>query len=348
VSGPGGEPDLAALLSLARNGDREAFQQLGEPCRRELQLHCYRMLGSLHDAEDVVQETFLRAWRSLAGFEARGSFRAWLYRIATNACLNLAASRRRARRVLPQAEGPPWDQMPAREPATEIAWLEPYPDSAIEGVADRRPLPDARYEMRETVQLAFVAAIQYLPPRQRAALLLHEVLGWPVKEIASLLHTTVAGVNSTLQRARATVQKQLHDGRSHAAFQPSNTERELLERYVDAWESADADRFAALLSEDAVLSMPPWREWYRGREPIRTFFIWTGRRGGQGPFRLLPTSANGQPAFAFYRQAAKGAEWQPHSIQVITLEGDSIAAMISFVDPSLFPRFDLPSRLANE
>jgi RNA polymerase sigma-70 factor (ECF subfamily) len=286
------------LLDRARRGDRDAFEHLAEPYRRELQLHCYRMLGSLHDAEDLVQETFLRAWQGLDRFEGRASFRGWLYRIATNACLNALASRASARRVLPETQGPPSDQMPEGRPATEIAWLEPYPDAALEGLADAVPGPEARYEMHEAVQLAFVAAIQHLQPRQRAVLLLHDVLGWSATETARLLDASVASVNSTLQRARATLEKQFPAGRPSAPPAPDDRQRELLERYVRAWESADLDSFVALLREDAVLSMPPWRQWYHGRAAIRAFFAWAWRTACDGPFRLVPTAANRQPAFA--------------------------------------------------
>jgi RNA polymerase sigma-70 factor (ECF subfamily) len=194
------------LLQRARAEDRDAFQRLAEPHRAELQLHCYRMLGSLHDAEDLVQETYLRAWRGIERFEARTSFRRWLYRIATNACLNALASRKSSRRVLTDTRGVPSDHMPG-EPANDIAWLEPYPDAALEAIADAAPGPDARYELREAVQLAFIAAIQLLPPRQRAALLLRAVLGWSAAEVARLLDASLPSGNSALQRARAMMEK---------------------------------------------------------------------------------------------------------------------------------------------
>jgi RNA polymerase sigma-70 factor (ECF subfamily) len=255
-------PDPATLLAFAKRGDQDAFQRLAEPYRRELQLHCYRMVGSVHDAEDLVQETFLRAWRGIAGFEGRSSFRAWLYRIATNACLNALAGR--ARRELPEKQGPPSDQPPDRMlesgPATEIPWLQPYPDAALEGIADPAPGPDVRYEMREAVHLAFIAAIQHLPPRQRAVLLLRDVLGWSAAGTARLLDTSVMSVNSALQRARATLEKRLPAGRPSAPPAPNDRQRALLDRYVRAWESADVDGFVALLREDATVSMPPWRE----------------------------------------------------------------------------------------
>jgi RNA polymerase sigma-70 factor, ECF subfamily len=259
------KPDPLTLLCLAKRGDRDAFHRFIEPYRRELQLRCYRMLGSLQDAEDLVQETFLRTWRGLAGFEGRASVRSWLYRIATNACLNALASRASASRVLPEMHGPPADQVPDAGPATEIAWLDPYPDAALEGIADLAPSPEARYEMREAVQLAFVATIQHRPPRQRAVLLLRDVLGWSAIEAAGLLDASVASVNSALQRARVTLAKRFPNGRPAASPVPDDQQRALLERYVRAWEGADLDGFVALLKEDAVLSMPPYRQWYLGR-----------------------------------------------------------------------------------
>jgi RNA polymerase sigma-70 factor, ECF subfamily len=337
-------PDPATHLSLAKRGDRDAFQRLAEPYRRELRLHCYRILGSLQDAEDLVQETFLRAWRGLDGFEERSSFRTWLYRIATNVCLNALAGR--ARRVLPEVQGPPSDHPPdrmlERGPATEIPWLQPYPDAALEGIADPAPGPEARYEMHEAVQLAFVAAIQHLPPRQRAVLLLHDVLGWSAAEAARPLNASVASVNSALQRARATLEKRLPAGRPSSQPLSDDRQRALLDRYLRAWENADVDGFVALLKEDAVVSMPPWREWYRGREALRTFFAWAWRPGGHGPFRLIPTGANRQPGFAFYCHGGTGGDWRAHSINVLSVDDNSIAALTFFLDPPLFVPFGLP------
>jgi RNA polymerase sigma-70 factor, ECF subfamily len=333
----------ATLLASAKGGDRHAFQQLTEPHRRELQVHCYRMLGSFHDAEDLVQETLLRAWRGLQGFDGRASTRYWLYRIATNACLNVLAARASAERVLPETHGPATDQMPDREPASDICWLEPYPDSALEHVADDAPGPDARYEMREAVQLAFIAAIQLLPPRQRAALLLSDVLGWSAVESARLLDSSVAAVNSALQRARMTLEERLA-GSPRIAVPASDAQRALLDRYVHAWEHTDVDALTAVLKEDAVMSMPPWKQWYRGRTAIAAFFGHTGRPGGHAPFRLVSTAANRQPAFAFYSRW-QSPEWRFHSIQLLTLRGDSIAAMTSFVMPALASAFDLPEVL---
>jgi RNA polymerase sigma-70 factor (ECF subfamily) len=339
-------PHEAALLASAKGGDRRAFQQLTEPRRRELLVHCYRMLGSFHDAEDLVQETLLRAWRGLKGFDGRASTRYWLYRIATNACLNALATRASAGRVLPETESPPTEQMPDREPATDIAWLEPYPDSALEQIADNAPGPDARYEMREAVQLAFIAAIQLLPPRQRATLLLTDVLGWSAAESARLLDSSVAAVNSALQRARTTLEERLAERAPRVAVAASEEQRALLERYVRAWESTDVDGFTALLKEDAVMSMPPWRQWYRGRAAIAAFFALTGRPGGHAPFRLVPTAANRQPAYAFYSRW-QSPEWRFHSIQLLTLHGDTIAAMTSFVMPPLASVFGLPAVLGD-
>ena len=335
--------DDAALLALARQGDRGAFEHLTERYRRELHVHCYRMLGSFHDAEDLVQETFLRAWRAIQDFEGRASMRHWLYRIATNACLNALDARATAGRVLPESQSLPTTHMPEREPASEIAWLEPYPDSALEGVADRAPGPEARYAMREAVHLAFIAAIQLLPPRQRAALLLTDVLGWPAADSARLLDSSVAAVNSALQRARATLDERLRGDRPCAAS-ADDAQRALLERYLRAWETLDVDVFTALLKEDAVMSMPPWRQWYQGRDAISVFCARTGRPGGHAPFRLVPTAANGMPAFAFYSRW-QSPEWRFHSIQLLAIEGNHIAKMTSFVMPALASVFNLPDVL---
>jgi RNA polymerase sigma-70 factor, ECF subfamily len=336
------------LLEPARRGDQDAFRHLAELYGQELQLHCYRMLGSFHDAEDLVQETLLRAWRGLPSFQGRASFRSWLYQIATNACLNALASRARARRLLPETQGPPSDHTPQGGPATEIAWLEPYPDAALEGIADAAPGPDVRYQLREAVQLAFVAAIQYLPPRQRAVLLLCDVMGWPASETASLLNASVASVNSSLQRARATLKKRFPNGRPGAEAAPDDRQRSLLKCYVRAWEGADLEGFVGLLRDDAVLSMPPWRQWYLGRESIRTFFAWAWRSADNGAFRLVPTAANRQPAFALYCRGREGPEWQAHALQLLTLQEDEVAVLTVFKDPQLFATFHLPAVLPTQ
>jgi RNA polymerase sigma-70 factor, ECF subfamily len=296
------------------------------------------MLGSLHDAEDIFQETFLRAWRARDRYHERDALRGWLYRIATNACLNALSSRRLARRVLPESHGPASDGVPEGGPAREIAWLEPYPDRYLEGIADAEPGPEARYDARESVQIAFVAAIQYLPPRQRAVLLLHDVLGWSASETARLLDTSDTAVNSALQRARATLSSRFPAGRPSAPPPPDDRQRRLVARYVRAWEDADVDGFASLLRDDVVLNMPPWREWYCGRAPVASFFSWAWRAAGS---LLVPTAANRQPAFAQY--VADESAQRAHAIWLLTTEGDAVAALTGFIDPGVFADFGLPT-----
>jgi RNA polymerase sigma-70 factor (ECF subfamily) len=238
--------------------------------------------------------------------------------------------------------------MPEGTPPTEIPWLEPYPDALLEGIADPAPGPDARFELHEAVQLAFVATIQHLPPRQRAVLLLRDVLGWSAAETAGLLDTSVASANSALQRARATLEKRFPSGQPAALPTPDDQQRELLDRYIRTWEEADLDGFVSLLRDDAILSMPPWPHWYRGREAIRTFFDWAWRSHGRMPYgphqfsRLIPTAANRQPAFAVYRRDPETSEWRAHMILLLTLRGDAIASLIAFRDPHLFASFGLP------
>ena len=333
------------LLDAAKKRDRDAFQQLVEPHRPELRLHCYRMLGSVDDAEDLVQETFLRAWRAVDRFEGRTSVRGWLYRIATNACLNALASRASARRVLPEGVGQPAVEMPRGEPATEIPWLEPYPDAALEGVPDPAPGPDARYEMREAVQLAFVAAIQHLSPRQRAVLLLRDVMGWSAAETAGLLDSSVPSVNSALLRARSTIERRFPDGRPGALHAQDERQRELVDRFLRVWDAADVDGLVALLREDAVVAMPPWLHWYAGHAAIRAFFSWIWPPGGPRAdhLRLVPTAANAQPAFAVYRPVHERGLLEAHAIQVLTVREGAIAAITHFRDPRVFARFDLPA-----
>lgn len=320
-----------------------AFEQLAEPFRRELKLHCYRMLGSLQEAEDLVQETYLRAWRNFDHFEGRGSFRAWLFQIATNACLDALASRRHKQRFFPDRRFAASDQMPDGMPADEVAWIDPYPDSELNGVLDDTPNPEARYASREAVQLAFVAAIQQLPPRQRAALLLCDVLGWRVSEAATLLGGSAASINSVLQRARATIAKGHHSQEDLTIPQPNPAQKRLLGRYVKAWEELDVDGFVALLKEDATYTMPPLPQWYAGRQSIREFFEWAWK--DYDGYRLLPTGANGQPAFAAYARSDENAPWTAHSIQVLSLQHEAISTLTLFVRPSsprLFQAFGLP------
>jgi RNA polymerase sigma-70 factor (ECF subfamily) len=334
--------------------ERESFQHLVEPYRRELRLHCYRMLGSLDDAEDLVQETYLRAWRGFEDFEGRASVRSWLYRIATNACLNALARRRIQRRVLtapgapPSQESPPSDRTGGPEPATENLWLDPFPDSALEGVADTAPGPAARYELREGVQLAFVAAIQQLPPRQRAVVLLHDVLGWSAAGTAVLLESSVTAVYSALQRARGALERRFPEGVPASLPAPDERERALLDRYVSAWEGGDLDRFVALLREDAVLSMPPLARWYLGPRTIGEFFEWAQREHdhpGLPRFRFVRTGANAQPAFAVYVPGPDGSEWRALAIQVLSVREGAIGSIVAFLDTRLFAAFGLPAVL---
>jgi RNA polymerase sigma-70 factor, ECF subfamily len=322
-----------------------SFEALAEPLRRELKLHCYRMLGSLHEAEDLVQEAYLRAWRSFDGFDGRGAFRSWLYRIATNACLDALAARKHRPRMLPDQQAPSATTIaiPDGAPPTEVAWLEPYPDAQLEGIADDAPNPEARYTAREAVQLAFVAAIQELPPRQRAAVLLCDVLGWASAEAATLLGGSTASINSALQRARDTLAKRYPDGRPQTSSRPSAAQQKLLDRYLQAWEGHDLEGFVALLKEDATFTMPPWLQWYAGRAAIGQFFALAWQ--ACGGLRLVPTAANGQPAFGLYVRTGADAPWAAHALQVLTLEHDAISALTLFVQPGdarLFGAFGLP------
>jgi RNA polymerase sigma-70 factor (ECF subfamily) len=328
--------------------DSEAFQRLAESHRYQLQVHCYRMLGSLHEAEDLVQETFLRAWRARERFEGRSSVRNWLYRIATNACLNAIAARGNARRILPDAYGPPSTE-PLREPRPEdadIPWLGPYPDSALNEIADVTPGPESRYELRESVQLAFIAAIQQLPARQRAVLLLRDVLGWSASETAQLVDASVASVNSALQRARATLEQHADGLELGASPTTDAAQRELVERYLQTWESSDMAGFAALLKEDAILRMPPHSQWYRGREAIQTFFTAVRQRRPHAGTPVRLTGANLQIAFAHYTLADDAGSFRAQTIQMVTLDRGQIAVLTAFLDPRLFPKFGLPLTLS--
>jgi RNA polymerase sigma-70 factor (ECF subfamily) len=323
----------------------QSFERLAEPLRREIKVHCYRMLGSLHQAEDLVQESYLRAWRSFDRFEG-GSIRAWLYKIATNACLNAIESRKHVQRLLPDQLGPSTTQMPDGLPPTDVVWLEPCPESYLEGIADATPSPEARYAAREAVQLAFVAAIQQLPPRQRAVLLLCDVLGLASAEAATLLEGTTASINSALQRARETLAKRYPDGRPAAVPQRDPKQQELLNRYLEAWEQHDVDSFVALLKEDATFTMPPWLQWYVGRETIRSFFEIAWKTCGG--VRLIPTTANGQPAFAVYDYSGADGRWHAHAIHVLTIRAGTLQALTAFqppTGPNLFPAFGFPTIL---
>ena len=323
--------------------DRRAFATFTVAHRRELKLHCYRMMGSLHEADDLVQDTLLRAWRARSEFDGRGSVRGWLYTIATNSCLNALKARTRAHRILQQPGRPPSYGPATGGPVAEVTWLEPYPDAELPDLADSEPGPEARYETREAVQLAFVAAIQDLPPRQRAALLLSDVLGWSAVETARLLGGSTASINSALQRARATLAARYPQGRPAGRSQPNPEEGLLLERYMQAWQAANLDGLIELLREDATYSMPPWREWYQGREAIRGFFetIWTNFAG----FRAVAIGANAQPAVGLYAHTHQDPVWRAHSLHVIEPAEGGIASLTVYVKPlgpSLFAAFGLP------
>jgi RNA polymerase sigma-70 factor (TIGR02960 family) len=327
-----------ATLSRARAGDEQAFRELTDPYRRELQLHCYRILGSLQDAEDLLQETMLAAWTGLEKFEGRSSLRAWLYRIATNRCLNaLRDSQRRppdVRRDLPR---------PTR--MTEPLWLEPYPDTLLEGIADESPGPEARYEVKESIALAFVGGLQSLPPRQRAVLVLRDVLGFQASEVAEMLDTSEPSVNSALQRARATLDARLPVARDRAPVPQSTRERELLGRFVVAFESGDVDRLVAILTDDALLTMPPQPLEYQGQRAIAEFLADRFATHGHRRAWLVPTRANGQPAFGHYIEDAHAPIGRFFGVLVLTLEGDRIAGLTRFGDTAILPRFGLPRTL---
>jgi RNA polymerase sigma-70 factor (ECF subfamily) len=326
-------------LSRARAGEENAFRELVDPYRAELQLHCYRILGSLQDAEDQLQETLLAAWRGLGSFQGRASLRAWLYRIATNRCLNALRDRRRR----PQ-EGRMVDP-PEPTRRVEPIWLDPYPDVLLEGLADTAPGPEARYETRESVELAFVAALQHLPPRQRAALVLRDVLGLHTAEVAEILDSSEASVKGALQRARATLDERMPaGGRERAPLPHSARERELLGRFAAAVERGDNDTVVSLLTDDAWVTMPPEPYEYQGRQAIARFLKDRQARRGAN-LRLVPTRANGQPAFACYLPDAQAAIARAYGLFVLTLEGDRISAITWFAERSLFPHFGLPRTL---
>jgi RNA polymerase sigma-70 factor, ECF subfamily len=323
-------PQERALLDAARGGDQGAYGRLVEPFRGELHAHCYRMLGSLHDAEDALQEALLRAWRGLPGFEGRSSLRSWLYRIATNTCLN--AIGRRPKRVLPVDYGPATDPHAGPgEPLVESVWVEPYPDEKV-GLEDGYAVPEARFEQREAVELAFVAALQHLPPNQRAVLILREVLGFSAREVSEALETTVASVNSALQRARKTVDERLPEQSQQATLRSLGDDgvRTVVERYVEAWMRGDVGAVVAMLSEDATFSMPPLRSYFYGREAISVFLEgWP--LSGLWRWRALETRANGQPALAFYTWDDETGSFHRFALNVFTLQGDQISAVTAFL-----------------
>jgi RNA polymerase sigma-70 factor, ECF subfamily len=314
----------------------EAIERYG----KDLHAHCYRMLGSLHDAEDALQDAMLRAWRGLGRFEGRSSLRTWLYTIATNSCLNVIA--RRPARALPIDYGPAADPHDAgHEPLAESTWIEPYPDDQL-GLGTGLTAPEARYERRESVELAFVAALQHLAPRPRAVLMLREVLGFSAREVAEALDTTVASVNSALQRARRTVEERMPPLSQQATLHALGDERlrAVVEDYTDALERGDVDAVLAMLTEDATWSMPPLPEWYAGLEAIAGFLE-------RGPMRQrwrhLATHANGQLAVGCYMWDDDAGRYAAQVIDVLTLRGERVAAITAFIDAGLFARFGLPA-----
>ena len=329
------------LLTRAAHGDEDAFRELTGPYRHELQFHCYRILGSMQDAEDALQETMVSAWRGLAGFEERASLRSWLYRIATNRSLD--ALRDPGRRP-PPPEPPVALPEPTR--LGEPTWLEPYPDALLEGMIDTSPGPDARYETRETIELAFIAALQQLPPRQRSVLVLRDVLGFRAAEVADMLGNSEDSVKSALKRARATMQQMhLAAGHERAPLPDSPEERELVRRFSDAWVADDIDAVVALLTDDAWVSMPPSPLEYQGRAAIGAFLLQIAKWRAGRRYRLIPTRANGQPAFGCYRNDWHAPIAHAAGLLVLTLEGDRIAAITNFIDTSVLPRFGLPRTL---
>ncbi len=332
-------------LARARAGSEDAFRELTDAYRRELQLHCYRILGSVQDAEDLLQETLLAAWRGLEQFEGRSSVRAWLYRIATNRCLNaLRDSGRRTRAAAPatSAARPEFAEATRR---SEAIWLEPYPDSLLEGVADRAAEPHARYETREAVGLAFVTALQHLPPRQRAVLVLRDVLGLRAAEVAEILDSSQASVNSALLRARATLETRLEPGRrDHAPLPSSRHERELVGRFASAFENGDIEGVVELLTDDAWLTMPPEPFEYQGRAAIAAFLDDRASLRTRN-YRLVATRANGQPAFGCYVKDPQAPIARARGLLVLTLDGNRVSMMTRFLDNGVLPHFGLPRTL---
>jgi len=336
----------AELLARAQVGDGEAFAQLVEPYRRELQVYCYRFLGSVADAEDALQEALLSAWQGLAGYEGRASLRTWLYRVATSRCLDALRS---ARRRPPVSEPPAGMQrLEPPEPTRlgELLWLEPYPDTLLEGLADSAPGPEARYETMESVSLAFITALQLLPPRQRAAVILRDVLGFHASEAARILCTSQESVTSALKRARATLERHQRSSaqRAPAPLPGSAAEQRLVSRLTRAFETADVDGIVALLTEDVWVTMPPLPLEYQGRDLAGRFLRATAFRPGWTA-RLIPARANGQPAFGFYARDPQTGRFYTVGLLVLTLSGTQIAAVTRF-DPATLLRFGLPAILS--
>jgi RNA polymerase sigma-70 factor (ECF subfamily) len=339
TASPGVPRAEGELWSRALDGDGDAFVAVTNRFRRELEVHSYRMLGSAEDAEDVVQETFLRAWRRRETFRGRATLRAWLYGIATNASLDLLE--RRSRRLLPQQTSEPTDPDVVPEPAGEMTWLEPYPDRLLDEVVSGEDAPDEAIVARETVELAFLAAIQQLPPRQRAVLILRDVIGWSARETAAMLEMSLVASNSALQRARETLRGHLPAGRDDwRRSHPSDPlEREALARYMDAWMRTDVHALAALLKEDALLTMPPSPAWVWGRGAIARFFAEYPFRPAAPRHVHVPTGANRQPAYAVFLQPEPSAPPEPFALEVLRVEDGLIAEIHYFLQPELLGRF---------
>jgi RNA polymerase sigma-70 factor (ECF subfamily) len=332
----------AELIARSQTGDAEAFRQLLDPYRRELMVHCYRFLGSMHDAEDAVQETLLDAWQGLGTFEARSSVRTWLYRVATNRCLKiLRSTSKRPPMATPAASF----DLPEPSARSEVVWLQPYPDVLLEGLGDTAPGPEARYESKQAISLAFVTAVQLLPPRQRAVLILRDVLGYRSADVAEFLDTTLESVTSALKRARATMHTRLHQ---FGAEQPppapdSPTELRLIDRLTRAFQSCDVDGVVALLADDVRLTMPPLPLEYLGREAVTRFQAAVFAQATS--YRLVATRANGQPAFGCYLLDPRARTWHATGVMVLTLAADHITALTRF-DNTMLSRFGLPRTLA--
>jgi RNA polymerase sigma-70 factor (TIGR02960 family) len=329
-----------ATVESARTGDQQAFRELTDPYRRELLAHCYRMLGSLTDAEDMLQETLLAAWRGIARFEGRSSLRSWLYRIATNTCLN--AMRAGARRV-PAEPTPPF-QPPEPTQHDEIRWLQPYPDTLLEGIADTAPGPEARYSQTEAIELAFVAGLQRMPPRQAATVLLRDVLGFDTEEVAAMLKTSQTAIKGTLQRGRAALQSS-RDTTEHRPPPQSAEERELARRFADAYVAADIDGVLTLLTDDSWLSMPPAPHQYHGWVAIRAFLEASFAFRGERTVYLKPGRANNQPSFASYISDQDGPIAKPAGFLVLTLAGDHVQSITRFHLGDLYPRLGFPASI---
>jgi RNA polymerase sigma-70 factor (ECF subfamily) len=335
----------AELLDLARRGDERAYGELVAPYRGALHAHCYRMLGSVEDADDALQEALLRAWRGLRRFERRSSIRTWLYKIATNSCLQLVARRPR-RRLSPDHAPAAAAHTPPGEPLSESVWIEPYPDEPL-GADDVTAAPAPRYEERESVELAFVATFQHLPPRQRAVLLLRDALDFSAREVAELLHTTVPSVNSALQRARHTAAERVPEHSQQATLRSLGDERarELVARYMDAWERADINGLVALLTEDVAWTMPPFRTWYQGLDTVIPFLV---EYPLSERWRHLPTRANSQVAVGCYLWDSGQRHYGAAVIDVLTFRSDGLISEVTgFSAPQLFARFGLPERLTD-